>query len=139
MKPIVYMRIAKEIASASYCKRAQVGAILVKDGNIIAMGYNGTPKGWDNKCEDENGDTKECVMHAESNAIAKCSGSHSSSHNSTMYVTHSPCAQCAKMIIQSGITKVYYEVIYRTISGLSLLDAHGIECEQLIDWDRIKK
>jgi dCMP deaminase len=137
MKPNIFMRIAKTIASASYCKRAQVGAILVKDGNIIAIGYNGTPKGWENICEDDSGKTKEYVMHAESNAIAKCAASGQSSHGATLYVTHSPCAQCAKLIIQCGIEKVYYGIAYRDFAGLSILDAHGIECEQLVDWELI--
>ena len=133
MKNKLYMDIANVVSKASYCKRAQVGAILVKDGNIIAMGYNGTPTGWDNICEDDNGMTKDFVMHAESNAIAKCAVHGHSSKGSTMYVTHSPCAQCAKMIIQCNIKKVYYGVVYKDFSGLSLLTAHGIECEQLLD------
>jgi len=126
-----YMRVAQEFSKSSYCKRAQVGALLVKDGNVIAFGYNGTPKGWDNNCEDCDNVTKQEVLHAESNAIAKCAASVNSSHGSEMYCTHTPCIQCAKLIIQAGITKLYYAQIYRSDEGVQMLLSHGIDCEQV--------
>ena len=127
-----YMQIANILASASYCNRAQVGSIIVKDGNIIAIGYNGTPSGWPNICEDDSGKTEEWVLHAESNAIAKCARAGYSSDGASIYVTHSPCVECAKLIVQAGITKVYYGQIYRCTKGLGILILHGIDCEQVI-------
>lgn len=130
-----WMNVALEIASNSYANRSKVGAILVKDGNIIAIGYNGTPSGFDNSCEDWNGTrgnyTKPEVLHAESNAIAKCARSVHSSQGSHLYVTLSPCFECAKLIIQAGITEVYYAEEYRNIQGIELLrkakiDVHNI-------------
>lgn len=126
-----YMRIAYIVSEMSYCKRAQVGALIEKDGNVISIGYNGTPSGWENKCEGEDGKTKEEVLHAESNAIAKMARSSHSCDGATMYITHSPCLECAKMIVQSGINKVYYNKIYRCTKGISILLSHGIECEQI--------
>lgn len=120
-----YMGIAYEISSASYAKRRKVGTILVKDNNIISFGYNGTPKGFSNVCEDGNS-TKPEVLHAESNAIAKCAQSTMNSAGSTMYSTCAPCFDCAKLIIQAGITKVYYLEDYRDNKGLELLDAAKI-------------
>lgn len=131
VKNETYMRVAAEFAKSSYCKRAQVGALIVKDGNVISFGYNGTPKGWDNTCEDCDNNTKPEVLHAESNAITKCSASANSSLGSEMYCTHSPCIDCAKLIIQSGITKVYYAQVYRDDKGLQILMSHGIDCEQV--------
>lgn len=115
------MSIALTVAQASYCKNKQVGAILVKDDNIIAIGYNGTISGYPNNCEDCNGKTYNHVLHAETNAIAKCSRSNNSSDNSVLYVTLSPCFECAKIILQSGIKKVVYLEEYRNIEGLNLL------------------
>jgi dCMP deaminase len=126
-----YMQIAEIVASSSYCARAKVGAIIERDGNIIAIGYNGTPSGWENKCEDENGITKYEVLHAESNAIAKCARTGVSSNGGTMYVTHMPCLDCAKLIIQAGIEAVYYRNEYRMITGIDVLETHGIVCEKI--------
>ena len=129
----MFMKMAELVAGQSYCKRAQVGAVIVKDGNVIAIGYNGTPSGWPNICEDDSGRTKEEVLHAESNAIAKCARSVSSSDGAHLYVTHSPCVDCAKLIIQSGIGKVFYKVSYRDLRGIGMLIMHGIDCEQVVD------
>jgi len=116
------MNIAIEVAKASYCKRAKVGAILVKDDNIISFGYNGTPSGFDNTCECEDEDkTNINVIHAESNVITKCSKSTYSSDGATLYLTLSPCYECSKLIIQAGIKEVVYLTQYRNISGIELL------------------
>jgi len=127
------MKMAELVAGQSYCKRAQVGAVIVKDGNVIAIGYNGTPSGWPNICEDDSGRTREEVLHAESNAIAKCARSVSSSDGAHLYVTHSPCVDCAKLIIQAGIGKVFYKVTYRDLRGIGMLIMHGIYCEQVVE------
>lgn len=116
-----YIQICDIIAKESKANRYKVGAILVKDGNIISMGYNGTPNGFDNCCEDEDGNTKAEVLHAESNAITKCAKSTKSSENSILYCTLSPCVECAKLIIQSGIKEVYFKEFYRDTKGLILL------------------
>lgn len=122
-----YMRMALIWAENSYCKRRQVGAILVKDKMIISDGYNGTPSGFENVCEDENNETKPCVLHAEANAITKVARSNNSSEGATMYVTSSPCIECAKLIIQSGITRVVYANSYRLSDGVELLQRADIE------------
>ena len=122
-----YMRMAFIWSENSYCKRRQVGAILVKDKMIISDGYNGTPSGFENVCEDENNVTKPYVLHAEANAITKVAKSNNSSENSTLYVTTSPCMECAKLIIQSGIGRVVYCNRYRITDGLDLLKRAGIE------------
>lgn len=127
----IFMDIAEVIASNSKCIRAKVGAIIVKENNIIAIGYNGTPKGWPNDCE-ENGVTKKEVLHAESNALAKCAGSQNSALDSTMYITHSPCPDCAKIIIQSGIKRVCYKQKYNDLVGVGMLIRHGLETEQIV-------
>ena len=114
-------------AKNSYCARRQVGAILVKDKMIISDGYNGTPAGFENVCEDENGVTKPYVLHAEANAITKVAKSSNSSDGSTLYVTASPCIECAKLIIQAGIKRVVYHDEYRITDGLDLLRRAGIE------------
>lgn len=114
-------------AKNSYCARRQVGAILVKDKMIISDGYNGTPSGFENVCEDENGVTKPYVLHAEANAITKVAKSSNSSDGSTLYVTASPCIECAKLIIQAGIKRVVYHDEYRITDGLDLLRRAGIE------------
>jgi dCMP deaminase len=120
------MSIAELIGSASYANKKKVGAILVKNGRIISTGYNGTPSGFDNQCEID-GITKKEVLHAESNAITKCAKSNESTQGSTMYITLSPCFECSKLIIQSGINKVYYKEQYRDTDGIKLLKKAGIE------------
>lgn len=122
-----YMRMALIWAENSYCKRRQVGAILVKDKMIISDGYNGTPSGFENICEDENNVTKPYVLHAEANAITKVARSNNSSEDATLYVTSSPCIECAKLIIQAGIKRVVYTDSYRLSEGAELLKRAGIE------------
>ncbi|MFR0678375.1 deoxycytidylate deaminase [Dysgonomonas mossii] len=122
-----YMRMAAIWAENSYCKRRKVGALIVKDKMIISDGYNGTPSGFENVCEDENNETKAYVLHAEANAITKVACSHNSSLGATMYVTTSPCIECAKLIIQAGITRVVYNQKYRRTDGASLLERAGVE------------
>jgi len=122
-----YLDMASVWAKNSYCTRRQVGAILVKDRMIISDGYNGTPSGFENVCEDENGVTKPYVLHAEANAITKVARSHNSSLGATLYITDSPCMECAKLIIQAGITRVVYEREYRITDGIDLLRRAGIE------------
>jgi len=126
-----YLRMAQIWAENSYCKRRQVGALLVKDKMIISDGYNGTPVGFENVCEDENDHTKPYVLHAEANAITKVAQSNNSSQGATLYVTSSPCIECAKLIIQSGIKRVVFNEIYRLTDGIDLLTRAGIECVQL--------
>ena len=126
-----YLRMAKIWASNSYCKRRQVGALLVKDNMIISDGYNGTPAGFENVCEDENGVTKPYVLHAEANAITKVAQSGNSAAGATLYVTASPCMECSKLIIQSGIKRVVYSDEYRLDDGIKLLRRAGIEVEKL--------
>lgn len=122
-----YMRMALIWAENSYCKRRQVGAILVKDKMIISDGYNGTPSGFENICEDENDTTKPYVLHAEANAITKVARSNNSSNGATLYVTSSPCIECAKLIIQAGIRRVVYSDAYRLSDGVELLKRAKIE------------
>ncbi len=122
-----YMRMATIWAENSYCKRRQVGALIVKDKMIISDGYNGTPSGFENVCEDEHGLTKPYVLHAEANAITKIARSGNSSEGATMYVTASPCIECAKLIIQAGIKRVVYAEKYRLEDGLDLLRRANIE------------
>lgn len=119
--------MARIWATNSYCKRRQVGALLVKDKMIISDGYNGTPSGFENKCEDENNTTKPYVLHAEANAITKVAKSNNSSEGSTLYITTSPCIECAKLIIQAGIARVVYSEKYRITDGLDLLDRAEVE------------
>lgn len=114
-------------AKNSYCKRRQVGALIVKDRMIISDGYNGTPSGFENICEDESGATKPYVLHAEANAITKVAKSGNSSAGSTLYVTASPCVECAKLIIQAGIRRVVYRDEYRLTDGVELLQRAGVE------------
>ncbi len=125
-----YLQMAEVWSQNSYCKRRKVGALLVKDRTIISDGYNGTPSGFENICEDENGVTKPYVLHAEANAITKVAKSGNSSDGATLYVTASPCAECAKLIIQSGIRRVVYRDAYRLTDGIDLLKRAGIEVEQ---------
>ena len=126
-----YLEMAAIWAKNSYCKRRQVGAILVKDRMIISDGYNGTPSGFENVCEDENGVTKPYVLHAEANAITKVAQSGNSSKDATLYVTASPCMECAKLIIQAGIRRVVYRDEYRITDGIDLLRKAGIEVEKV--------
>lgn len=136
-----YLRMAQIWAENSYCQRRQVGAILVKDKMIISDGYNGTPVGFENVCEDENDHTKAYVLHAEANAITKVAQSNNSSNGATLYVTTSPCIECSKLIIQSGIKRVVFGEYYRITDGVDLLKRAGIKCLQLeyIDGEYIKK
>lgn len=122
-----YLRMATIWAENSYCVRRKVGAIIVKDHMIISDGYNGTPAGFENVCEDENGSTKPYVLHAEANAISKVARSNNSSDNATLYVTASPCLECSKLIIQAGIKRVVYNELYRITDGLDLLARAGVE------------
>ncbi len=122
-----YMRMARIWAENSYCKRRQVGALLVKGQMIISDGYNGTPSGFENNCEDANNVSKPYVLHAEANAISKVARSSNSSDGATLYVTASPCIECAKLIIQAGIKRVVYGEQYRLVDGLELLERAGIE------------
>lgn len=123
------MRMALIWAENSYCTRRQVGAIMVKDQRIISDGYNGTPSGFENICEDENNKTKPYVLHAEANAISKVARSHNSSDGATIYVTACPCIECAKLIIQAGIKRVVYGEPYHLDDGLQLLKRAGIQVD----------
>lgn len=125
-----YMRMAAIWAENSYCKRRQVGALIVKDRMIISDGFNGTPSGFENVCEDENGVTKPYVLHAEANAISKVAKSGNSAEGSTLFITASPCIECAKLIIQAGIKRVVYKDEYRLTDGIDLLKRAGIEVEK---------
>jgi dCMP deaminase len=131
-----YLRMAQIWAENSYCQRRKVGALIVKNKMIISDGYNGTPSGFENVCEDEAGITKPYVMHAEANAITKIARSNNSSEGSTMYVTASPCIECAKLIIQAGIKRVIYSEKYRLVDGLELLQKAGVEVIYLDVEDR---
>lgn len=122
-----YLRMANIWAENSYCKRRQVGALIVKDKMIISDGYNGTPVGFDNVCEDKDGVTYPYVLHAEANAITKVARSHNSSDGATLYVTASPCMECSKLIIQAGIKRVVFSELYRITDGLDLLRKAGVE------------
>lgn len=122
-----YLKMARIWAENSYCQRRQVGALIVKDKMIISDGYNGTPAGFENVCEDENGVTKPYVLHAEANAITKIARSGNNSDGATLYVTDSPCIECAKLIIQAGIKRVIYGRQYRLTDGEDLLRRAGVE------------
>ena len=126
-----YLEMARIWAQNSYCQRRQVGALVVKNGMIISDGYNGTPSGFENICEDDNGITKPYVLHAEANAITKLARSNNNSDGATIYITASPCIECAKLIIQSGIKRVVYGEKYRLTDGIELLERAGIEVEYL--------
>lgn len=130
-----YLRMADIWAENSYCVRRKVGAILVKDQMIISDGYNGTPSGFENVCEDEGGVTKPYVLHAEANAITKVARSNNSSDGSTLYITASPCVECAKLIIQAGIERVVFNEIYRITDGIDLLKRAGVECVHIPSLD----
>ena len=126
-----YLKMADIWAQNSYCKRRQVGALIVKDQMIISDGYNGTPSGFENGCEDENNVTKPYVLHAEANAITKVAKSGNSSDQATLYVTSSPCLECSKLIIQAGIKRVVFTENYRIEDGIKLLQRAGIEVVQV--------
>ncbi|MDO4224898.1 MAG: dCMP deaminase family protein [Bergeyella zoohelcum] len=128
---IAYIKMALEWAKLSYCQRKQVGALIVKDRTIIADGYNGTPSGFENQCEDENGKTHWFVLHAEANAILKLASSTQSAKGATLYVTLSPCKECSKLILQAGISKVVYLEEYSDNKGINLLKEHNIEVTQI--------
>lgn len=130
-----YLRMARIWAENSYCRRRQVGAIIVNDSMIISDGFNGTPSGFENVCEGEDGLTKPYVLHAEANAISKVARSNNSSEGSTLYVTASPCMECAKLIIQAGIKRVVYNENYRITDGVDLLRRAGVECEHIENLD----
>ncbi len=123
-----YLRMARIWAENSYCVRRKVGAIIVKNSMIISDGYNGTPSGFENVCEEEDGLTKPYVLHAEANAITKVARSNNSSDGATLYVTASPCLECSKLIIQAGIRRVVFNELYRLSDGIDLLRRAGIEC-----------
>lgn len=126
-----YLRIAAEWSKLSYCQRKQVGAIIVRDRMIISDGYNGTPSGFENCCEDDEGLTKWYVLHAEANAISKVARSTQSCENATLYITLSPCRECSKLIHQSGIKRVVYQKGYRDTSGIDFLIKAGVEVVQI--------
>ena len=128
---VAYLKIAREWGKLSYCKRRQVGAIIVKNNMIISDGYNGAPSGFENICEDEEGYTKWYVLHAEANAITKVSASTQSSEGSTLYVTLSPCKDCSKLIHQAKIKRVVYAEQYKDTSGLEFLEKAGVEVSQI--------
>lgn len=128
-----YLKMAQEWAKLSYCKRKQVGALIVKDRMIISDGYNGTPMGFENCCEDEGGKTHWYVLHAEANAILKLAASTQSAKGATLYLTLSPCKECSKLILQAGITRLVYINEYSDDDGISFLRNHNIEIEQISD------
>lgn len=128
---VKYLKMAKIWSENSYCKRRQVGALLVKGKMIISDGFNGTPSGFENNCEDENNVSRPYVLHAEANAITKVAKSSNSSEGSTLYITSSPCIECAKLIIQAGIIRVVYCDPYRLDDGISLLKRANIDVVQL--------
>ena len=125
------MKMARTWAENSYCVRRQVGALMVKDNMIISDGFNGTPSGFENVCEDENSVSKPYVLHAEANAITKIARSNNSSDGATLYVTASPCMECSKLIIQSGIKRVVYGEKYRLMDGVELLERAGIQVDYM--------
>jgi dCMP deaminase len=125
-----YMQVAHVFASLSKAQRLKVGAIAVKDGRILSIGYNGTPPGFDNTCEDENGKTKIEVLHAEANCIAKLAKCTESSEGAVFFVTHSPCVECAKQMYTAGIKEVYYDEMYRDAAGITLLQKLGVNVQR---------
>jgi dCMP deaminase len=132
-----YLRLAKSWGLLSYCTRKKVGAIIVKEGVIISDGFNGTPKGFDNYCEDTNGDTHWYVLHAEANAILKVAKSTNNCNGSTLYLTHSPCKECSKIVLQAGIIRLVYIEKYKDESGLIFLQNAGVDILQIEDTDEI--
>jgi len=130
-----YLKMAQEWAKLSYCKRKQVGALIVKDRMIISDGYNGTPSGFENCCEDKEGKTHWYVLHAEANAILKLAASTQSAKGATLYLTLSPCKECSKLILQAGINRLVYINEYSDDDGISFLKNHGIEIMQISDYE----
>ena len=130
-----YLRIAREWSKLSHCRRRQVGALIVKGRMIISDGYNGTPTGFENFCEDDEGYTKWYVLHAEANAILKVASSTQSCQGATLYITMSPCKECSKLIHQAGITRLVYQTDYKDNSGLEFLRKAGVELQQVIELD----
>lgn len=130
-----YLRIAREWGKLSHCHRKKVGALIVKDRMIISDGYNGTPTGFENPCEDEEGYTKWYVLHAEANAISKVASSTQSCQGATLYITLSPCKECSKLIHQTGITRIVYTDDYKDNSGLQFLEKAGVKIEQITELD----
>lgn len=132
-----YLRLAESWSKLSHCKRKQVGAIIVKDNIIISDGYNGTPAGFDNCCEDKNGVTHWYVLHAEANAILKVAKSTNNCKDATLYLTHSPCKDCSKLVLQSGIKRLVYKESYKDTSGITFLQNAGLEIEQIEQIDDV--
>ena len=130
---VAYLRMAYEWSKLSYCKRKQVGALIVKDRMIISDGYNGTPTGFENYCEDDEGYTKWYVLHAEANAILKVASSTQSCEGATLYITLSPCKECSKLIHQAGIKRLVYKEGYKDNSGIEFLEKAGIEIIQITE------
>ena len=126
-----HIKVAETYSQLSSANRLKVGAIVVKDNRVISIGYNGTPSGWSNSCEDENNKTIPEVIHAEANAIAKLARTNESGLNSVMFVTHAPCMECAKLIFASGINKVFYKSEYRDMSGIEFLTKCNVEIEKV--------
>ncbi|MAZ25964.1 MAG: CMP deaminase [Cytophagaceae bacterium] len=132
---VAYLRMAREWAKLSYCQRKQVGALIVRDKMIISDGYNGTPTGFENICEDDEGYTKWYVLHAEANAITKIASSAQSCRGATLYITLSPCRECSKLVHQAGIKRLVYHKAYKDDSGLKFLERAGVEIEIIEDLD----
>lgn len=130
-----YLRMAKSWAKLSHCQRKQVGALIVRDDMIISDGYNGTPSGFDNCCENDNGETHWYVLHAEANAILKVAKSTNNAKGATLYLTLSPCKDCSKLILQAGIIRVVYMDLYKDDEGVRFLESAGIEVKQIQDID----
>lgn len=133
-----YLRMAYEWANLSYCQRKKVGAIIVKNRMIISDGYNGTPSGFDNSCEDDEGNTQWYVLHAEANAILKCATSTQSAEGATLYITLSPCKDCSKLILQAGIKRIVYIKQYKDTSGLEFLEKSEIDVQQITEEELYK-
>lgn len=132
-----YLRLAASWAKLSHCNRKQVGAIIVKDAIIISDGYNGTPAGFDNCCENEIGETHWYVLHAEANAILKVAKSTNNCKDATLYLTHSPCKDCSKLVLQSGIKRLVYQEAYKDTSGIDFLLSAGLEVQQIQNIDDV--
>jgi dCMP deaminase len=132
-----YLRLAVSWAKLSHCNRKQVGAIIVKDAIIISDGYNGTPAGFDNCCENETGETHWYVLHAEANAILKVAKSTNNCKDATLYLTHSPCKDCSKLVLQSGIKRLVYQEAYKDSSGIDFLKSAGLNVEQIQNIDNV--
>jgi len=130
---LAYLKMAQEWSKLSYCERRKVGALIVKDKMIISDGYNGTPTGFENICEDDEGYTKWYVLHAEANAILKVASSTQSCRGATLYITLSPCKQCSKLIHQAGISRLVYHEAYKDDSGIKFLERAGVEIVQIVD------